>query len=90
MVCLLPIFHLENPIREGCELQYNTVNYSLHPSLNNASLPAGLESSIVCLYQVGHLLLQLQHEHPVLAVLVQRVDDELGQVGARAVSVNFS
>ena len=47
MVCLLPIFHLENPIREGCELQYNTVNYSLHPSLNNASLPAGLESSIV-------------------------------------------
>ena len=42
------------------------------------------------LYQVRHLLLQLQHEHPVLAVLVQRVDDELGQVGARAVGVNFT
>ena len=41
-------------------------------------------------YQVGHFLLQLQHEYPVLAVLVQRVDDELGQVSARAVSVDFS
>ena len=41
-------------------------------------------------YQVGHFLLQLQHEYPVLAVLVQRIDDELGQVCARAVSVDFS
>ena len=41
-------------------------------------------------YQVGHFLLQLQHEYPVLAVLVQRVDDELGQVSARAVGVDFS
>ena len=41
-------------------------------------------------YQVGHFLLQLQHEHPVLAILVQRVDDELGEVGASAVGVDFS
>ena len=41
-------------------------------------------------YQVCHLLLQLQHEHPVLAVLVQGVDDELRQVGACAVCVDFS
>ena len=41
-------------------------------------------------YQVRHLLLQLQHEHPVLAVLVQGVDDELRQVCACAVCVDFS
>ena len=32
-------------------------------------------------------LLQLEHEHPVLGVLVERVDDELGEIDARAVRV---
>ena len=40
--------------------------------------------------QAGHLLLQLEHEHPVLAVLVEGVDDELCEVGAGAVSVDLS
>ena len=41
-------------------------------------------------HQVGHLLLKLQHKHSVLAVLVQGIDDELGQVSACAVGVDFS
>ena len=49
-----------------------------------------VRKATICFYQVGHFLFQLQHEHPVLAVLVQRVDDELGQVRARAVGVDFS
>ena len=40
--------------------------------------------------QTGHLLLQLQHEHPILAVLVEGVNDELSQVGAGAVSVDLA
>ena len=32
-------------------------------------------------------LFQLEHEHPVLGVLVQSVDDELGEIDAGAVRV---
>ena len=43
--------------------------------------------SFAVLDQVCHLLLQLQHEDPVLDVLVESIDDELSQIYAGTVRV---
>ena len=40
--------------------------------------------------KVRHFLLQLQHQDPVLGVLVEGADDELCEVGPSVVRVNFS
>ena len=40
--------------------------------------------------QARHLLLQLEHEHPVLGVLVERVDDKLCEICPYTDNINFS
>ena len=59
VVCLLPILDLENPVHEVCEPEYSTMNNSVRPSVDNASLPAGLKSKIqvlvVCTSCICHI-----------------------------------